>query len=334
MRRLSVVLVTCLALLCCTSPAVHGGAQVREDGPGTGRRGYAYGPLPHQRLVAYGHAGTAVPGPRRTGVVIVHGGFWYQQRSAGWESWARRISGAGPVVFNLDYRPNTTAPWPAQRDDVLRALRWIGKRAGHFGVDPRRIVLVGSSAGGQLAAAAGVYGAGRRHLAGLVALSPVIDPYRSWKDAGEQGRGTPGMAQMRLNTARLAGCEPRTRPDGTARRYGSGAPEAGKGEARTSVPRRAALCLRVWRDMSAVHRASGRDDPPMLLVHSRHDFVPVWHSEALRAAELAHGMPPGEATVATVPGAAHGGGLLVTPGVERMVLNWIAARERTAAPDR
>lgn len=308
MRRLRLVLVTCLALLCCTSPTLRGAAQEREEGPGPERRAFSYGPLPQQRLVAYGRENPARPGPLRTGVVIVHGGFWYQERSEGWERWARRISGAGPAVFNIDYRRNTDAPWPAQREDVLRAVRWITQRAGRFGVDPRRIVLLGSSAGGQLATGAGAYGAGRRHLAGVVALSPVVDPYRSWRAAGTYGRATAGARLLRANSVRLAGCEPRP--------------------ARTAT-REAVLCRRVWRDMSATRHASGRDDPPMLLVHSRHDFVPVEHSRALREAELRRGAPPGGVTVATVPGAAHGGGLLASPGVERMVLSWIAARGRT-----
>lgn len=314
MHRLLVVLVTCLALVLCTSPVVRGGEE-RGSGqsrPGLERRTYAYGPLPRQKLVAFGNGDPARPGPLRAGVVIVHGGFWYQDRSDGWKRWGRRIAGAGPAVFNLGYRRNTDAPWPAQRDDVLRAVRWIRQHARHFGVDPQRIVLLGSSAGGQLATSAGAYGAGGRHLAGVVALSPVVDPYRSWNAANAPDGDSEGMAVLRANAARLAGCEPE--PPAQQRAHAE-----------------AAACRRVWQDMSATEHASGADDPPMLLVHSKHDFVPVAHSEALRAAELRSGMALRDITVATVPGAEHGGGLLKRPGVERMVLNWIAAR--TPVPD-
>jgi acetyl esterase/lipase len=286
------------------------GGQERKAGPGSERRTYAYGPLPQHKLVAYSDENPARPGPRRTAVVIVHGGFWYQDRSAGWNKWARRIADAGPAVFTLDYRSNTDAAWPAQRSDVLRALRWIRKRAERFGVDPHRIVLLGSSAGGQVATSAAAYEAGRRRLAGVVALSPVVDPYRSWRTANAPDGDSSGMAVLRANAARLAGCEP---------------------EPRRGRPREAELCRRVWRDMSATRHASGGDDPPMLLIHSRHDFVPAAHSEALREAELRHGMAPGDITVATVPGAEHGGGLLARPGIERMVLSWIAARTPASA---
>lgn len=318
MHRLLVVLVMCLALVLCTSPVVRSGEE-RESEPTRSepeRRTYAYGPLPRQRLVAFSGGDPDRPGPPRAGLVIVHGGFWYQDRSAGWERWGRRTAAAGPAVFNLGYRRNTDAAWPAQREDVLRAVAWVRRNARRFGVDPRRIVLMGSSAGGQLATSAGTYGAGRRHLAGVVALSPVVDPYRSWNGAdASAGGGTgdsAGLAVLRDNAARLAGCEPR---------------RAGQGEA---AARREAACRRVWRDMSATQHASGADDPPMLLVHSERDFVPVAHSEALRAAEVRNGMAPGDVTVATVPGAEHGGGLLGRPGVQQMVLNWIAARTQTA----
>ncbi len=294
---------------------------------GAPSRTYSYGPLAKQRLTAYGDRNPARPGPLRTGVVIVHGGFWYQDRSAGWNKWARRIAHAGPAVFTLDYRPNTEAPWPAQRDDVLRALRWIRSHSERFGVDPHRIVLLGSSAGGQVATSAGAYGAGRLHLAGVVALSPVVDPYRSWTASDAPDGDKAGMQVLRANAARLAGCEPGP-PPGSRHRPGPGAGqwtprEAGPPDGRTRDP---GTCRRVWRDMSATEHASGGDDPPMLLIHSRHDFVPVEHSEALRETELRHGMAPGDITVATVPGAEHGGGVLGSPGMERMVLSWIAAR--------
>lgn len=301
-----------------------------ERGPaqtGPERRTYSYGPLEGQRLTAYSDPNPGRPGPRRTGLVIVHGGFWYQDRSAGWNRWAHRIAGAGPAVFNLDYRPNTRASWPAQRSDVLRAVSWIRQRARHFGVDPHRIVLLGSSAGGQLATSAGTQGQGRRHLAGVVALSPVVDPYRSWRSPRAPDGDDEGMAVLRENAVRLAGCEPGR---------GSG-PESGPGpepERWRGRAHEAEACRRVWRDMSATRHASGADDPPMLLIHSRHDFVPVAHSEALRRAELRRGMPPGDVTVVTVPGAEHGGGLLGSPGIERMLLSWTAARAQSSTPAR
>ncbi|MGH3324223.1 MAG: alpha/beta hydrolase, partial [Streptomyces sp.] len=181
MRRLPISIAVGITLLLCTSPVLRGDA----DHGAAAERAYAYGSGPRHRLVAYrdqnpagGPAGTADPDARRPGVVILHGGFWFGDQPAGWNLGAQRIADSGAVVFDVDYRRNVDAAWPAQRSDVLRALRWIRGRADIFGVDPDRLVLLGSSAGGHLATAVGTYGAGRQRVAGVVGLSPVADPYR------------------------------------------------------------------------------------------------------------------------------------------------------------
>lgn len=299
-RRLLLSIVVGVTLLFCTSPVVRG--DVDHDARSV--REYSYGSQPRQRLFAYRAVRDSGAGGRSPCVVIVHGGFWIQDQSRGWNKWARRIAASGITVFDIDYRRNVDARWPAQRSDVLRALRWIRTRADVFDVDPRRTVLLGSSAGGQVAAAVGTYGAGGRHLAGVVALSPVSDPYRAWR-AGADHRPD-GMWVLRTNAARLAGC----------------APDRGSAGER-------ARCRRSWWDMAPAGRASGSDDAPMLLVHSRRDFVPVEHSEELRAAEVRRGMAPGDITVMTVPGDKHGGTLMRMPHVASRVLAWIV--ERTGA---
>lgn len=279
-------------------------------GSGDGReaeRTHSYGPRARQRLVAYRDRTAPADRAARPGVVILHGGFWFKDRSPGWNVWAQRIADAGAVVFDVDYRRNVDAPWPAQRRDVLRALRWIRRHAASFGVDTRRLVLLGSSAGGQLATNVAAYGAGRKLLAGVIGLSPVVDPYRAWLDGG-RGTGGSGVAVLRASAAVLAGCDPRR----------------GTGRDRTG-------CLRVWRDMSAVHHATGSEDAPMLLVHSRRDFVPVLHSDALRAAQRRQGMARDDISVVTVPGAEHGGALMRVPAVAEQVLEWIAVRTDTGA---
>ncbi|GGO50968.1 calcium sensor EFh [Streptomyces daqingensis] len=310
-RRLPLAVLVGLTVLLCTSPVLYAG-------PAAGReteRAHSYGPRARQQLVAYRDRTPPARGEALPGVVVLHGGFWYQDRSRGWRPWARRIADEGVVVFDVDYRRSVDAPWPAQRRDVLRALHWIRRHAGSLGVDPRRLVLLGSSAGGHLATNVAAYGAGRELLAGAVALSPVVDPYRAWRDGAARDGGTVrrGAAVLRSSAAVLAGCDPRR---------GSGAERAD--------------CRRVWRDMSAVHHATGGDDAPMLLVHSRRDFVPPVHSEDLRAAERRRGMGADDVRVVTVPGAEHGGALMRTPAVAERVLGWIAARtgartERDAA---
>jgi acetyl esterase/lipase len=65
----------------------------------------------------------------------------------------RWLNGVGVTVFILKYR---VAPYqhPAPLLDVLRAVRLVRAHAAEWGVDPHRIGVFGSSAGGHLAASA------------------------------------------------------------------------------------------------------------------------------------------------------------------------------------
>lgn len=107
-------------------------------------------------------------------VLNVHGGYWRfgSGNSAAINAWARYEESRGYQVFALDYRLSTVARWPAQLDDVDAALRWLRAHAADLGLDPDRGALVGASAGGQLAAIAGMGGGVR----GVVDWDGAVDP--------------------------------------------------------------------------------------------------------------------------------------------------------------
>lgn len=73
-----------------------------------------------------------------------------------------------------DYRLAPEHPFPAGRDDVLRAWRWMLET---FGLDPAQVVWAGDSAGGGLAIAAALAcdAAGLPRPAAIVAFSPWVD---------------------------------------------------------------------------------------------------------------------------------------------------------------
>ena len=55
-------------------------------------------------------------------------------------------------VFMVDYRLSTKAPFPAALDDSQAALEWVHDNADQLAVDPKKLIVIGDSAGGGLAA--------------------------------------------------------------------------------------------------------------------------------------------------------------------------------------
>jgi acetyl esterase/lipase len=96
----------------------------------------------------------AVDRPNGTAVIICPGGGYVRQstRREG-EQYAQWLGTLGITSFVLTYR-QVESGHPAPLRDVLRALRLVRSQAARFGVRPDRIGVIGSSAGGHLAATA------------------------------------------------------------------------------------------------------------------------------------------------------------------------------------
>ncbi len=89
-------------------------------------------------------------------VVLFHGGGFATTRVEQFQSQAQRLASAGIVGVVVEYRVTAEGTTPAvaifDGADAVRALRRESER---FGVDPDRIAIGGSSAGGALAVEAG-----------------------------------------------------------------------------------------------------------------------------------------------------------------------------------
>ncbi|MBI3680949.1 MAG: alpha/beta hydrolase [Acidobacteria bacterium] len=98
----------------------------------------------------------AAPG-RRPGVLVIHGGGWVGGSKEGqWDQFVRRYLEKGFVVANVEYRLAKAATAPAAVVDVLKAAEWFQRNARKYGVDPKRIVVTGGSAGGHLSLMVGM----------------------------------------------------------------------------------------------------------------------------------------------------------------------------------
>lgn len=118
-------------------------------------RNFRYGTHPRQVLDVYRADGPVANAPV---IVMVHGGGWMTGDKA-----APGVVGAkavrwlprGFLVVSVNYRLVPDVDALAQADDVARALAVVQARAKAWGGDPERIVLMGHSAGGHLAALVG-----------------------------------------------------------------------------------------------------------------------------------------------------------------------------------
>ncbi|HEX7982194.1 MAG TPA: alpha/beta hydrolase [Duganella sp.] len=99
--------------------------------------------------------GPAVDHPNGTAVIICPGGGYVRMATAReGDQYATWLSTLGVTSFVLKYRMQEYGH-PAPLQDVLRAVRMLRSRAAEFNINPARIGVMGSSAGGHLAASAG-----------------------------------------------------------------------------------------------------------------------------------------------------------------------------------
>lgn len=86
-------------------------------------------------------------------LVYFHGGGWVVGSVAISDPFCRALANAsGCGVVSVDYRLAPEDRYPAAADDAYAATRWSADHASDLGIDPSRIAVGGSSAGGNLAA--------------------------------------------------------------------------------------------------------------------------------------------------------------------------------------
>jgi acetyl esterase/lipase len=125
--------------------------------------------------------------------VLIHGGFWRARYGRELEHGiARDLVRRGWTVWNIEYRRlGDGGGWPETGADVVAAIRALPVQAS-------RVVAIGHSAGGHLAAWASEF----VPLDGVVAQAGALDLYALWRD------GTSNHV-----VADLLGGSPKTVPD-------------------------------------------------------------------------------------------------------------------------
>ncbi|WP_342435404.1 alpha/beta hydrolase fold domain-containing protein [Paenibacillus sp. FSL L8-0436] len=92
-------------------------------------------------------------------MVYIHGGGWnHGDRKQALASICSYVTKRGYIGVSLDYRLTPEAPFPAQIQDVKLAIRYLRAHAAEYHLDPNRIGVWGTSAGGHLASLLGTTG--------------------------------------------------------------------------------------------------------------------------------------------------------------------------------
>jgi acetyl esterase/lipase len=98
------------------------------------------------------------PTTPRPAVLLIHGGGWTSFDKSTMQGMGNFLARHGYVAFAVDYRlfNDGKNSWPAQLDDVQRAVRWMRANGAKYNINPDHIGAFGHSAGAQLAALLGM----------------------------------------------------------------------------------------------------------------------------------------------------------------------------------
>jgi acetyl esterase/lipase len=193
-------------------------------------------------------------------IVRIHGGAWRHGDKSKQRSVANFVK-QGYIGVAINYRFSQQALFPAQIEDCKAAIRWLRAHANEYGIDSMRIAVMGSSAGGHLAAMLGTAGDTKEFDVGenrefSSAVCAVVDNF--------------GPADLLA----IAQAAPNSRLSAVAQLLGG------------DIAERTELAA----DASPISYVTPAD-PPFLIIHGDADpIVPVDQSELLHAALLKAGV--------------------------------------------
>jgi acetyl esterase len=111
-------------------------------------------------------------------LVFFHGGGWVLCDLDSHDPICRKLANEiGCVVVSVDYRRAPESRYPAAVQDAYAATAWVAGHADELGVDADRLMVMGDSSGGNLAAAVALLARDRGgpRIAGQVLVYPVTD---------------------------------------------------------------------------------------------------------------------------------------------------------------
>jgi acetyl esterase/lipase len=172
-------------------------------------------PPPADKRVAYGSdpnqfLDLRLPATKRKSfplVINIHGGFWRAKYDLAHAAHlCAALTRKGIATANVEYRRvgNGGGAWPGTFTDIRSAYHFLRQNARSYSVDANRVVVMGHSAGGQLALCLAAHEPSVKRvisLAGVVDLQRAYDLHLSNNAVVEFLRGKPSEVPDRYREA-------------------------------------------------------------------------------------------------------------------------------------
>jgi acetyl esterase/lipase len=134
-------------------------------------------------------------------LVYFHGGGWVWASVDTHDRIAREYAVATPItVVSVDYALSPEAKFPQALEECADVVRFVAEQGATWGLDKRRLVVGGDSAGGNLALATALLlrDTGGPALRGVLAAYPVCDSRFDTESYRAYGDGACGLSTERM----------------------------------------------------------------------------------------------------------------------------------------
>lgn len=133
----------------------------------TSLAGCAFKSVTRTKNLTYLNSGTGLPekqlnifAPRKAKnapvLIFIHGGSWHSGRKEIYDFMGSRLARRGVVTVIIDYPLAPAYQLPAMEKASIMAVKWVSEHIEAYGGNPQQIFISGHSAGGHLAALAGI----------------------------------------------------------------------------------------------------------------------------------------------------------------------------------
>jgi acetyl esterase/lipase len=140
-------------------------------------------------------------------VIAIHGGSWRSGGRADLPALNSYLAARGYVVASPEYRFAPEHPHPAASEDIASAISFLKANAAQFGIDTTNIVMLGRSAGAQLALLY-AYTAKDPDVKGVVSFYGPTDQKWGWDNPAD-----PRVYNSRETLEQFLNGDPVTQPD-------------------------------------------------------------------------------------------------------------------------